>query len=828
MRRVLPLLVAALISCTNKPAEGTLKVVIDVSDAALTSRCTKLFARGAMELVTDPIDLTNREQVVIAIYQGMQSGEIELEAVGYSDATCTTETVPAERTDTTRHGFGMPAEVTLVMKRATTSNDGGIDADGDGVPFPADCNDGDPAIKPGATELCGDLVDNDCDTLVDCADLAACDNQQCSTGALCTASRCTETQCNDGLDNNGAGGVDCFDPDCDGRACVNGGTCQLGGCRATSEAGLCGDGIDNDGDGATDCADLVDCPAGASCDDQNGCTTTGTCDGVGSCATQPLTCDTAPQCFSGGGVCDVDAGRCPFTVTPGNGCNDGRACTTADFCLNDGGCGGNATVCNSPPNATCFTSLGTCSEALDGGCVYTPVAANQTSCDDGDECTADDTCDGDGGCRGIAPLPSDCPPSECMTRDAGACAAGNRCGFTPLPNGSPCSAGVCSGGQCVAVPVFNFPTSNFVEADLPASLGALTINCASVTINTGLADGGISFTECDGGVRVVPHTVVSNGGYGALLLYVDSLTVGSSGRLRARGSRPLILAVKNNATLGGTTDVDGFEVNALQRGAGANVACAEGEGRPGGIGGSPLTAGGGGGGAYGGVGGRGHFGAGAGNTLGGDGGAPFGNATLIPLLGGCNGGLGGSGNDANQGRGGRGGGALQVTAGGVIHVSGNVTANGGGGEGGRSDARTGGGGGGSGGAILLEAQRLTSGQFGNLIANGGAGGEGSGYSSGSTAYDGERGENGQLSLEGATGGSSIACGGAGGDGAALNDPAPGNGAAPSTVGCPANMPGGGGGGAMGRIRVNGFDGGCAFHNQSWFSPARTGVGSGCQ
>lgn len=48
-----------------------------------------------------------------------------------------------------------------------------FDSDGDGVggtPCGADCNDADPAIRPGAIEDCSDGVDQDCDALIDCAD----------------------------------------------------------------------------------------------------------------------------------------------------------------------------------------------------------------------------------------------------------------------------------------------------------------------------------------------------------------------------------------------------------------------------------------------------------------------------------------------------------------------------------------------------------------------------------------------------------------------------------------------------------------------------------
>jgi hypothetical protein len=43
----------------------------------------------------------------------------------------------------------------------------GADADGDGVPWCNDCNEGDPNIHPGAPEVCGNQVDDDCNGLVD-------------------------------------------------------------------------------------------------------------------------------------------------------------------------------------------------------------------------------------------------------------------------------------------------------------------------------------------------------------------------------------------------------------------------------------------------------------------------------------------------------------------------------------------------------------------------------------------------------------------------------------------------------------------------------------
>ena len=40
---------------------------------------------------------------------------------------------------------------------------GAADADGDGHPFCADCNDGDASAYPGAAEICGDGRDQSCD-----------------------------------------------------------------------------------------------------------------------------------------------------------------------------------------------------------------------------------------------------------------------------------------------------------------------------------------------------------------------------------------------------------------------------------------------------------------------------------------------------------------------------------------------------------------------------------------------------------------------------------------------------------------------------------------
>ena len=135
----------------------------------------------------------------------------------------------------------------------------------------ADCDDTDPFVNPGESEVCGDVVDNDCNGFIDgddpacggsidcssytskgdCTGDLSCEwignpkNGYCQDAPLCEVTEDPETTCGDGIDNDCDGLVDGEDPDC-GGSCVPDGR---------EKGKKCSDGIDNDCDGLIDGAD---------------------------------------------------------------------------------------------------------------------------------------------------------------------------------------------------------------------------------------------------------------------------------------------------------------------------------------------------------------------------------------------------------------------------------------------------------------------------------------------------------------------------------------------------------------------------------------------
>lgn len=742
--------VVFLASCSGTPVGGGgLQVLVELR-SGLRSQCVKVFATdGAGTRASGGIKLAGKSSPLhVGVVPDGLGATVTLHAQGYLDEGCTQET-PGELSDAVDGTFASPpAVVTLVLQPvAQLTEDGGVDggsdagvdagqpdagppdagvdADHDGYTVEqGDCDDTDPNRNPGELEVCNDGISNDCDSQVDCEELT-CDQFPCLGGGKCMGGVCVqavESMCNDGLDNDGDGLADCLDPNC----------------------------------------------TGATCSDSNACTTGDTCAADGGCVkTGDVACMTPPsQCFSTAGTCLPDAGAsCDYAPRTG-GCDDGLACTTNDSCA-AGACTGTPLPCGPAP--TC-RAPGNCNEPS-GTCTFAPLPVGTGSCNDGDNCTTGDACDGDGGCRGT---PVTCTPTQCQTNNG--CSAGGMCQFNPR-TGQSCDAGTgapatCdSNANCVATPAGLFPytPSNFTEAQLPMPDGGalLNVNC-DVVIDT--SPGTPSITGAC--FPLPPFAVITpSGGQQTVVFGLNSLNVNALRTITVRGNKPVIFAVVGNVQLDGTLRAE----NA----GGTAGACS--------MPGNPGTQGGGGGGGFGSAGGNGGNSSSA--TTGGSGGSANGGANLVPLRGGCNGRAGNSGGAA-----GTGGGAVQISATGAVNIAGVLTAPGRAGSG-AAQGGNGGGGAGSGGGLLVEGASISVGGLARVTANGGGGGEGSRTSSaGNDGADGET-----LGGSGGLGGfGGTTNGGNGGQGAGRTNGNAGNG---STAG-DGNSGGGGGGGGVGRVRFN--------------------------
>ncbi|MGO9834059.1 MAG: hypothetical protein ACLP1X_07590 [Polyangiaceae bacterium] len=383
-------------------------------------------------------------------------------------------------------------------------------------------------------------------------------------------------------------------------------------------------------------------------------------------------------------------------------------------------------------------------------------------------------CSGAGACHCVQD--SQCPSGKCVKVT----------GQNDLSCQAACTgSGPADGFGCLlaanAIPAsctfdtFGFSPSNFVATAYEAPPDATTDCTATYSSTTHTFTSG----SCSGQAPTIKQSVSqTGGGHAADLLIFKSLTL--TGTLTLVGGNPVILAVYGNATITGTINAS---ATGTTPGPGGNACAtlsngtetATGTWEPGAGGGGQSAAGGGGG---------------SSTNPGGAGGVAQSSGTA-PLAGGCAGGLPYVGSLGYSPVAGAGGGAVQISAAGVLDVTGGKIAangsNGSGGEVGRCASSsiaqngTGGAGGGSGGTILLEGVSVVAGTY---QASGGSGGPGGAAPS----------PNSQLGGAGGAGGSAGNVGVAGGMGIQ-------NGSAPPVCTWGGYWSGGGGGGGSGGFVV---------------------------
>lgn len=228
-------------------------------------------------------------------------------------------------------------------------------------------------------------------------------------------------------------------------ACDDDSTCRIAGlvCNPTTNACVeclidpqCPDGqvcrdlnCEPKGLNPNECPATKDC-AGLACGPDAVCgVSCGACDGQDACQDGQCVCVPAcdgKQCgpdgcgglcgeCNDGNSCTVDtcdpAGQCLFDPVPAEGsqCEDGLFCTTGETCQK-GLCKGGPRDCNDPIGRQC--EVGQCNEDTNA-CEFRPAEAGK-ACDDGFQCTVNDQCDGKGSCTGPT---KDCDDGDPCTTD---------------------------------------------------------------------------------------------------------------------------------------------------------------------------------------------------------------------------------------------------------------------------------------------------------------------------------------------------------------------------------------------------------------------------
>ena len=335
----------------------------------------------------------------------------------------------------------------------------------DFLPNAADCDDGDPctvadtckkSVCVGFAVDCKCQVNSDCSSLDDgdpCTGTLTCSHDslpyQCTvdpaTVVKCAAPEGPNAFCLASVCNSSSGKCETV-PDHEGLACSDGTACTVG---ESCVEGICTGGVPancNDGNPCTDDSCQAESGCGHAfnslpCQDGDACTINDQCSNGLCLSFAALPCDDKNPCTEDG--CDPKTG-CTHTATSA-ACDDGNDCTTGDHC--DGGlCLPSALlVCDDKNPCTDDSCL------PGGGCKH---VSNTAPCSDLNACTVNDICSGGLCVPGISLACNDgkpCTDDVCDQQfgclhepNTLACDDGNACTL-----GDKCKSGTC---QSAAAP----------------------------------------------------------------------------------------------------------------------------------------------------------------------------------------------------------------------------------------------------------------------------------------------------------------------------------------------------------------------------------------
>ncbi len=336
-------------------------------DADVTSQCFKLrvSADGRASVESQAMARGQKSVLHVAVFEDDLPPVVQVQAVGFEDTACSTESVPAEQSTADSVTFSRrTTRVTLQVHRSPAPDGGEADAGPDGGGPPDGDGGADGGTAPGSDAGADAGIDGGGSSNSDAGpdggasggDAGADGGNPSDAGTDAGADAGTT---NDGGSDAGADGGTASDAgndagadagtanDAGSDAGADGGSASDAGTDGGPDAGgpppdagadagpapdagveLCNNRIDDDGNGLVDCQDPK-CASGAACDDGNLCTTGEVCAG-GACSGSVYTCiGPVAECYVAGGC---DAGVCVAVPEAARTFCDGGQCDGVGRC----------------------------------------------------------------------------------------------------------------------------------------------------------------------------------------------------------------------------------------------------------------------------------------------------------------------------------------------------------------------------------------------------------------------------------------------------------------------------------------------------------------